>query len=835
MNEDKITIALTKMFESNRIVFWYDNEKEFYDTFNAIQIPDIEKIEIKNNEFAIKYKILREDPKQKFLIYKEDKKPEDINNWLLDVQLSNSEFKTDLISQWLSELNLGIEFSFLIRNHQGFFTSTKRREHLKEIINSKDSELSIKIKMLAICCNSEYQRIDSILENLLEEYSEEKDSKLNQIKKSSLDDFLWSQLKSIYNYQTKNPSLDEFIIELFKSSYFMELHDVTILNNEALVFIKRWKDSIRYKNSFEKLSKNCSNILNIEEDLHKRDIKEVRNIDFFELVDKKILSELSYQVSKSTILKEECSNIIRDRIKSYWFLKYESLYEAIENASQFMYLIKTSDFEITSLKSGFENYSSKWFLLDQTYRKFIYHVQISEYKNILDSLIKPIENLYSNNFLLLLGDLWQTYIDKIENWGISGIIAQRDFFEKYVKTPFLNSNKKLVVIISDALRYEVAEELLRLIKQEDRYEATLSSILSSIPSYTQLGMASLLPNKSLEFADGDKALVLVDGKSSSGTINRAKILKENVKNGGTAIKSEDFFNLNHDESRTFIKENELVYIYHNQIDNVGDKKDTEGKVFEAVENTLKELKRLVKRLTGANVNNIIITADHGFIYQNNQLDQSDFSTIEIDDKNILYKDRRFLLGKNMTSDNKMKFFNSKNLGLLGEIQVQIPKSINRLRLQGSGSRFVHGGATLQEIVVPVLNINKKRESDVKQVEVEIIRGSSSVITSGQFSVVFFQDNPVTEKIKVRFLRVGIYTQDGKLISDSHTLQMNLTTENPREREITIRFLLSSDSDSVNGQDVILKLEEQVGSTNHYREYKSSRYLIRRSFTSDFDF
>jgi hypothetical protein len=46
------------------------------------------------------------------------------------------------------------------------------------------------------------------------------------------------------------------------------------------------------------------------------------------------------------------------------------------------------------------------------------------------------------------------------------------------------------------------------------------------------------------------------------------------------------------------------------------------------------------------------------------------------------------------------------------VEVQIPKSINRLRLKGSGSRFVHGGASLQEVVIPVLKINKKRQSDV---------------------------------------------------------------------------------------------------------------------------
>ena len=44
------------------------------------------------------------------------------------------------------------------------------------------------------------------------------------------------------------------------------------------------------------------------------------------------------------------------------------------------------------------------------------------------------------------------------------------------------------------MRYEIGDELLSLIRQEDRYSAELEPALSMLPSYTQLGMAALLPN-----------------------------------------------------------------------------------------------------------------------------------------------------------------------------------------------------------------------------------------------------------------------------------------------------------------------------------------------------
>ena len=139
------------------------------------------------------------------------------------------------------------------------------------------------------------------------------------------------------------------------------------------------------------------------------------------------------------------------------------------------------------------------------------------------------------------------------------------------------------------------------------------------------------------------------------------------------------------------------------------------------------------------------------------------------------------------------------------------------------------------MVIPVLRINKKRQSDVTAVEVNILRGANSVITSGQLAVTMYQAGPVTDKIQPRLLRAGIYTEAGDLISDTHDLTFDLSSDNPRERELQVRFVLTRKADEANGQEVILRLSEKHAGTSHYKEYKSLRYVMRRSFTSDFDF
>src|SRR5699024_3261865 len=122
------------------------------------------------------------------------------------------------------------------------------------------------------------------------------------------------------------------------------------------------------------------------------------------------------------------------------------------------------------------------------------------------------------------------------------------------------------VIISDAMRYEVADELHARIRGENKYEAQIEAMLGVLPSYTQLGMASLLPHQALAHSpDGDP--VLVDGQRSNGTSNRAKIL---AAVGGTTIQDADFLTRKPSEVRIVCSTRRVLYSYHEHIDARGD-------------------------------------------------------------------------------------------------------------------------------------------------------------------------------------------------------------------------------------------------------------------------
>ncbi len=842
---ERIDQALNRLFERHRIVFWNDTKLELREEFDSLQLEGVEKVELVNNEFGVKYHILREQPEQKFLLYREGPQPAMLDNWILDVELAHGEFRADQSSIWLSELELGSDFQDVVKDHSEFYKSAKRIESLKKLLKADDTPGMIRLKMLAVCAGSAPQ-LDMVVEHLLDELAgsasdetqlglELQDGdKFRLIERCRLDGYFWELIKRSYGYESPEPGLKDFVIELFKSSFAVGTDGKGALSGDALVFLKRWKDSRQFEECFEALSDECAEILRLEQKLEGLDFRQLIELDYFRLIDRKIISDLVRALASQTVFSHEVTQWIRLRRQGHWFEEFRHFYEAVEYAALFMHAIEEAKLDMGSMADGIEQYSRFWFRLDQFYRKFIYHVSISAQVSLMAELSEKVENLYSNNFLLKLNDRWQSFVDKADTWEAPPVPLQKSVFERFVQ-PFLSKKNKVCVIISDALRYEIGDELLTLIRQEDRYDANLEPVLSMLPSYTQLGMAALLPNKVLAFADNDTGTVLADNISSQGTANRSRILNRTASWKGAAVKAEEVMALKADECRTLLRDHDVIYVYHNRIDITGDKRESEERVFEAVEECLKDLVKLIKKLTRANANNLLVTSDHGFIYQNRALDESDFSGEEAEGDLILFRDRRFVLGKGLKEAPGLRKFHASQLGLAGDVEVQIPKSINRLRLRGSGSRYVHGGASLQEVVIPLIRINKKRQSDISVVDVDIIRGTSSVITSGQLAVVLYQSQPVTEKVQARTLVAGIYTLAGELISDSHSLVFDVTSDNSRDRERQVRFLLTNKADEVNGQEVILRLDEKYPGTSHYSEYKSIRYLMRRSFTSDFDF
>jgi hypothetical protein len=154
-------------------------------------------------------------------------------------------------------------------------------------------------------------------------------------------------------------------------------------------------------------------------------------------------------------------------------------------------------------------------------------------------------------------------------------------------------------------------------------------------------------------------------------------------------------------------------------------------------------------------------------------------------------------------------------------------------LQGSGKRYVHGGISLQEVLVPVVKIHKARSNDTAKVEIEFTRVPAK-ITTGQVSLGLFQDRPAVDKVLPRTLRIGLYSKDDTVLSEIKTYTFDSQSDEARHRETIALLTLSRSADKFNGQDVYLRLEEAILGTHQVVPYKSHKLKLQKPFASDFD-
>jgi uncharacterized protein (TIGR02687 family) len=823
--------TLNKLFQQHRIVFWYGKE-EMLEEYNSLEFDGVTKLLLDNNEFSVKYRIMREQPDQKFLLYFMQDPPAHAENWLLDVQLANFEFHTDRAAIIIQDLEIDFDYKTVISQYLPFFQNKKRQDRLKAVIAGEPlSPGLLRFKMIAVTLKSNDATMEQLLFQLLEELCSNKEEKITDLNKYNLSDYFWQEIRDKFNYQSEAPTVYDFLIEIFKTDLDQVLKNNIRLNNEALIFLHKWKDSTRFNNCLNILSARAAQDLNLEGLFSTVDFMELMEKDSFQLIDQKIISSLARNLLDKTIALNDLEQIIKKRENTYWFGDFKNHYYAISFASKLIAQVNQTRFDFESVSQGFELYARQYYKIDQCYRKFLFHYTETNQSQSLGAIAETVEKIYSNTYLLKLNDYWQQFVDRGDLLNEYPFARQRNFYTRYV-APYVEKGNRIFVIISDALRYESGAELLDLLLQEDRFEAGIEPMIAGLPSYTQMGMAALLPNQTLTY-DESNEYVYVDGQPSAGTASRDKILKQKLNNKALAIQASDFMEIGkkRDEGRDFTKQFDVLYIYHNRIDKLGDDKMTEEKVIGATEEEFTYLIRLLKTIANMNGNNVIITADHGYIYQNLKLEESDFS--EVNRTGDIYKDsRRFIIGKNLKEQASARKFTAKELQLDDQTEFLLARSINRFRVQGAGSRFVHGGASLQELVIPVIEFSKKREKTVEKVGVDIIR-SVSRITSNNAVVTFYQEEELGEGVLSRDLRVAFYAKDGSLLSNALNMTFDSRESYASSREQRARFLFSKDLGQYNHQDIHLRLEEAIEGTTKYRTYKEKTYPVLISFTNDF--
>ena len=452
---------------------------------------------------------------------------------------------------------------------------------------------------------------------------------------------------------------------------------------------------------------------------------------------------------------------------------------------------------------------------------------------ILKSLDSAIEKCYSNWYIENLAHSWGEKLEnekRLSKWHLPGISNQQNFFEHFVKPQYSRSAKRrVVVIISDAFRYEAAVELCERINDKRYSEATLTSQLGVVPSYTTLGMASLLPHKKLEYRETVSDDVFVDGLSTKGTLARNKLLSTY---GGIAVTADTVKGWSREEGRQALKDQELVYVYHNVVDARGDSSSTESETFMGVEYAIEELNELTRKIMmHFNTSTILVTADHGFLFQQSKLIESDRTSVEEKPKNYLKYKKRYVIGSVLPDTKEAWKGTTKcTAGTLSDTHFWVPKGANRFHFVG-GSRFVHGGAMPQEIVVPVITVKQLRG---KSAEKRTKRKVGVISTKSTLKMVnniqkfdLMQTEVVSDLITAVTVSAAIYDGENK-VSSEEIVTFDCTTDSVRDRVKSVRLSLSG-TDFNRKKDYFLIIKDKDLNT----EMERYKVTIDLAFTDDF--
>ena len=383
---------------------------------------------------------------------------------------------------------------------------------------------------------------------------------------------------------------------------------------------------------------------------------------------------------------------------------------------------------------------------------------------------------------------------------------------------------KTAVIISDGLRYEAAEELARRLGGERRKEAHLKSVRAPLPSVTSLGKASHLPHASIGWNGSG---FTIDGKRTGGTEAREAVLQEAMPDA-RALTYEEAIALGIGEGRALFKEHPLAYIYHDRIDAIGDKRETEGDTPRVVGDAMEEIFRLVRTLNNFNVYRVLITSDHGFLYSERDVPEAQQEKKYPDVEGEKLKRNRCIVAEKVSGKEGYRFPVRAVSTVDADWTVAVPRAVNRYPLQGSGKRYAHGGASLQEMTVPVIEVLKARTDRAEKVSVRLLTQKRS-ITSGVLKVQLVQGERVSNRRRARTLLIGLYDDQGELVSREEEIAFDATSSAAPDRTRQAMLELQPAADDLNACRLLAYDRDDKTKLNPVIE---ERFTIQRLFGRD---
>ena len=803
-------------FYKRRIIFWYDEEKEFEDKLDEIPLENAKLLVLTGtNNFAAKKLLTVDDTTSNYLVYSPITYESKEDDWLLNIELYSEAFRADLVSIWLNEVDLPQtpDFRRLMKKYRKFFGAQTRRTAFLKRNRGIDAAPQMHLTVMATICGTQDVRPNSIIKAVISNGTDmESNETFQSLVNFGADAPFWALVKQATGYfEEEDASIEKLVAHILLTATTRTLRTEYLAGLDGFIstphqawcydFVSEWIAGDR-KEEINGILRNVEEELHLQSRFKQVPLEDLVGTEMFPCVNECILTYLMTEINNHIINVDEIVSTVEKRRTLAWYDAVQCYYEGILQVAkmQAFFLEHSAGFHTVEARNVWKEYADDYYRMDTYYRQ--YHLAFGKSLTVgndqLDDLFKQVtdrvEGLYTHWFLGELGNHWSDVCaEELVQYGhLLEVPQQEAFYRQKVK----GQENRVFVIISDALRYEVAASLAEQLRRETQSKVVLSACAGIFPTVTKFGMAALLPHKQLsikERSNGDLQ-ILADGMSTDAG-NRDKVLKAANRNS-VALKYKEIAPMKRAQRSVLVKGMDVVYIYHDKIDEASHTSDS--MVFPACDDAIEEIKNIVRIICNEfGGTRVYITADHGFLYTYSPLSEDakvDKTTPSEQDVEI---DRRYLITRKGAKPDfllPVKFMDD-------GYDAFAPRESVRIKKKGGGLNFVHGGISLQEMVVPVIEYHylrndskayqrNKAKYDTKPVEVSLLSASRK-ISNMIFSLNFYQKDAVSDNRSAANYLLYFVDSDGKQISDTAKIIADKTNENGQERVFRCSFNLKS--------------------------------------------
>jgi hypothetical protein len=812
----------TRQFQKHdalRILFFFDPGEEEREAVDDWDHEEIRCVEAGEDQFGLKYRLEQELSGEKVFLYLPRPKPGDwSDNPLADLWVANRELQIDDVAELMEDLGLSSTDRDLVERYYGELRYKGRQRFLGRVLQGRSiDEDDLRWGLAAYHAKETFDDVsfrscprgEQVLAAVMIGATEEEafEAFVEQCDALNLTDLLGRRLGQRFELGTTELSREavEKAAQTLKYNLLLRYVDAPVEDDP---YHELWVDDELARNQIIGLADSWWETRALKKSLEKTLGTLAPQVDETRLADvygpdttfgyltpslrrrrlERAVGALDAQPSRARRIADD----LRGEEKPV-----AAAAEAVWQMGTFYRLVgdhPTLDFG--EPVAFIEQYAGELYRADTAYRRAVAAYrqtrrQSSRLHDLIESAFAQFLTDYHDDFVHPLNTAWQQALEtQVEKKGdLNSRVAGRQ--GRFHADHIAPTGQKTAVIVSDALRYEVAQELVGELSEDARKQVDLSPTLAALPTVTSLGMAHLLPHDSITLDDEGRPEI--EGRSTSGTRNRERILQSSDPDA-KALRYEDVRGKSMEEGRELFKGHPLAYIYHDRIDATGDDRDSETQVLSEIETTVDEIARLVQTLNNWNFRRVLITADHGFLYSENEIPDSMVESFP-EAEGIRLRKSRSIVAEHIEGDHGYRFPLRALSDVDEDLTVAVPRAVNRYRLRGAGKQYAHGGASLQEMIVPTLEVNKAREDVAEKVDVRLLSGERT-IKSGALTAQLLQTESVTSGRQPRTVHAALYDDEGNVVSEEETITLDARSEDPTERKEKLVLTLGSEANDL---------------------------------------